>query len=162
MHFSRRWLVALLLAWASAASVVVLPHGEALALALAPVWLGFALARFSPSARHRAIASLLALVLPLQAFAGAIADARGPGHYHSDASPHSHRQVERHHHSSEVGVIVVHDHQHAVACAEAKRLDAAVSAPLVDAQRVATAVEPESTSRCFLSSFAPDKRPPRV
>jgi len=159
-----RWLFLLALAWASSASFAF--GFEATGISLLICMLCFAARAFCRDARRRAIATLIALTLPLQGIAGVSMQAHGPAHFHGGAAPHSHRHVERHHHVHGSDAVSVEQGQPLSALAlfgENRGLDAAPAGTTLPPLAVASAAvrcDPEPS--VLLHSPVPHERPPRI
>lgn len=125
----RAWLQALPMAWATSA-LLLLDESRLLyvlaclgCLGLAWTWLSgtrLAIAR-------RAISVVLALAIPVQGFAVAAVEARGPAHVHPQraSAEHWHNEVRHHHHAAGEATLVddgTRERQHSLATAEDKRV----------------------------------------
>src|SRR5258706_9936931 len=119
---SRPWLWATPVAWGMSTLLIVGESGW-LPLVACSASLCVGLACCPRILRRRAVASLLALALPVQGFAGISMQVRGPAHYHlHEASHHAHVHVERHHHAADEAAIEIDDARHqALAAGQDKR-----------------------------------------
>jgi len=176
---SRRWLGLLLLAWGTSAALVVgqgLSGGigsswDLIRAAVCAAWIGFAwhccMGRHARRRMVRGVACLLIVTLPAQGFAGIVAAARGPAHYHADGS-HSHGDIRHHHHSAGAEAIPVEDagpREAALASEETRRaaLDAAAALPGAAAPRPRThAIQENPFTKPKPRFPALHERPPRV
>jgi hypothetical protein len=159
----------LVLAWATSAWFALgsgVSGTEALAAVFLISWLGYAARSLSREARRRAIAAVISLALPLQASASLSVAARGPAHFHSGFTQHSHRDIEQHHHAPRTDAVTVEDDQRFAALAlleENKRLDAASSLVAVrHFGAIGASLHAESANGLLLHIPAPQERPPRI
>lgn len=162
------WIGGIPAAWGTSALVLGIgaPGYEALGAVFLAFWVCYAAYAVGRKVRQRAVASFIALALPLQGIAGVSLEARGPAHFHSGSLQHSHRQVEHHHHAAGADAVIAEQGRplSSPAATEKNRWPdtAALLLPAADFRAAPASLHEEPDDGSLLHSPPPQERPPRI